>query len=211
MVPTLSPLCPIQFWGESSVGSKAARGLLRGDARPLHSWESHGCVKFANFRDAQSSTNIVRRIEAPPPLQCQGWLVDPVRCERGLEALRGYRREYDAKALIIAARMGDFLRWLSGGRNALGTPWVRRGRWIPENADPLHFWQTLRHHLQSLSGKLREEHRHSGNVSTRLGETCDVPETDGIGMDGEYNRNRGGRLACDLNKWNCRRCMGVSS
>src|ERR1700746_2808415 len=33
MVPTLSPLCPIQFWGESSVGSKAARGLLRGDAR----------------------------------------------------------------------------------------------------------------------------------------------------------------------------------
>jgi hypothetical protein len=35
MVPTLSPLCPIQFWGESSVGSKAARGLLRGDARTM--------------------------------------------------------------------------------------------------------------------------------------------------------------------------------
>jgi hypothetical protein len=29
------PPCPIQFWGEGPVGSKAARGLLWGDARTM--------------------------------------------------------------------------------------------------------------------------------------------------------------------------------
>ena len=77
---------------------------------------------------------------------------------------------------------------------------VRRSRRIPENADSSDLWQALRHHLQSLGGKLCEEHRHSRDVPTRLRETCNVPEANRIGMDGEYDRNSGGRLAGGLNK-----------
>jgi len=36
------------------------------------------------------------------------------------------------------------------------------------------------------------------DVSTRPRKTCDLPEADGIGMDGEYDGNRRGRLAGGL-------------
>src|SRR5262245_41247738 len=69
---------------------------------------------------------------------------------------------------------------------------VRWSRRIPENADPSHLWDSLGHHLQSLGGELGKQHRHSCDVPTRLRKTCDVPEADGIGMDSEYDWNRGG-------------------
>src|SRR6516162_7227986 len=77
---------------------------------------------------------------------------------------------------------------------------VRWSRRIPENADPSHPWDSLGHHLQSLGGELGKQHRHSCDVPTRLRKTCDVPEADGIGMDSEYDWNRGGRLACGFNE-----------
>src|SRR5262245_22925966 len=74
-------------------------------------------------------------------------------------------------------------------------------RWrcgIPKRADPRRAREGFLKYFELFGHEFGEQHGHPGNVSARAGLACHVSSTDRIGMDGEYNGYRFGRLSSSL-------------
>jgi hypothetical protein len=86
-----------------------------------------------------------------------------------------------------------------GSRDGLHDARMRGRHGIPQYTDPPCVRDGFREHLQLLCGEFGEQHRQPSDVSTRMSEARDVSNADGIGMVGEYDGDRLGRLSGKLN------------
>ena len=94
---------------------------------------------------------------------------------------------------------------LASRLNRLDGRRMRRRLGIVENCDTPRLGNDLRQYLEFLGHEIGEKHRQSGDIAPGLGETCHVAQTDRVGMGGEYDRDRSGRLAHGFNHGRGRR------
>ena len=70
-------------------------------------------------------SNVLDGINVVRKMLGRTW-IDPVRCERGLEALRSYRREYDRLKDWRVNPLHDFSRWLT---SISARAWTKAHSW----------------------------------------------------------------------------------